>query len=284
LGGWTLFQICSMPKAVPWKPDRVQQGTIEKDGQSFVRLLIPDRGRQCAPCLREHNLCCGGRKSVHLRPVGKGELKLPAVPWLRSRVSHEEWADFIAALDAANLEGTVNFKYCSLFPCTVPLLPVQPLCCCLPYQYELGQQVKRDNALNLAVAKFNRYLFMPRGIVVRRQLEFDKESTRYNFLRFDFVPNNGPLDPRELPPGLHPGTQKTDIEDVPLDELLAEIVPCPQLELFGRSVCATPLLIPDVAYYFDGNEPEVTDNALATKYGQRNYELAHMDPEGMMRV
>ena len=83
-----------MPKQMANGVWRVQEG------EGFVRLLVPNRYRLCAPCCMETNTgCCGGRKTVHLYP--EGDLTLPAIQWLRVRISYKEWDAFIYALDAS---------------------------------------------------------------------------------------------------------------------------------------------------------------------------------------
>ena len=176
-----------------------------EDGGHFVRLLMPtDKGRKCAPCKKETNLCCGGKSSVHIRATDT--LALPALQWLRVRISSEEWTDFVAALDTANLEGTVAFAPCEVFPCSFPLLPCQCLLCCVPMQYLAGKALATENALNLAVEKYNKYLFMPRGIVARRQRQCHRPDGReFKFLRIDLAPMpGGPVVHSMLPYGLQP--------------------------------------------------------------------------------
>lgn len=255
---------------------KVEQGTEEEDGSSYVRLIIPSRGRSCAPCCNERNVCCGGKKTVHLR--NDRDFQRPAVPWLRVRISYAEWADFVAALDAANLEGTVKYGACLLCPCTFPGLCFQPLCCCAPYQYALGQEIRGENAINLTIAKYNRYLFLPRNIVVRKQFQKDADGNVFNFLRLDFVPYSGPLDETRLADGLKYGTQHYDLEESSRFERMAHILPCPTWRQ-----CSSERLIPTPTLYF-ASEPEINDGELAQKFEQRNRELLGTDPDGMLRV
>ena len=272
-----------MPKQLKSGVWRVEQGQRE-DGGGFVRLLLPSRGRLFAPCRKESNLCCGGKKAVHLRP--QEDLVLPAVQWLRVRVSSEEWSAFIAALDAANLEGTILFYGCVLFPCAFPLLPIQPLCCCLPYQYVAGKAVRRQNALHLAVAKYNRYLFMPRGILLRRQrdiVEFGGDEIEYNFLRLDFVGQAAAYGNERLPQGIRPGTMPQDIEDLTRQEWLATPYAFPGASI--HPLCALRLCIPTPHAFYRGNEAEIQDAELDARFGMRNAEFAGViRPDAMLRA
>lgn len=267
-------------------------GSVE-EGDGYVRIVVPTRNRMCAPCALETNSkVCGGKRTVHLTTKDEG-LALPAIPWLRVRVSSREWEEFIANLDMANLQGTINFHPLMIVPCVFPLLPLQPLCCCLPYQYAAGQALKQQNALNLCVAKWNRYVFMPRGIVVRRQfqlLEIDKERVARHYLRLDFVQQPPPLRHEWLPPGLRPGTMKSDLPELTRKEWLrsGDAFPCADLPSYvpGLSqLCALPQLIPTPVTYHGGGEPEIADAGLAAAYEQRTAEFSGgLVPDTMLRA
>ena len=259
-----------------------------EDGGSFVRLHMPtDKGRLCAPCSKESNLCCGGKKGVHIKP--EGNLILPAIQWLRVRISFEEWAQFVAALDAANLEGTVPLQPLVICPCVVPLLPFQFAWCCIPLQVSAGRSLKRQNALNLAVAKFNKYLFMPRGIVARRQRQFvEPDGAEHHFLRLDLVQQQVPLTHAQLPHGLRPGTMHSDLAAQTRNQWLvsSDAYPCAaasQLPIVGP-LFALPRLIPTPKVFHAGNEPELMDEKLAANFGMRNAEFAGaIRPDAMLR-
>ena len=303
------------------KKPTVKKVVVGQHGDgSFVRLLLPEPSRACAPCCLEHNLCCEGvccamppfpanRPSIHLLPTGA--LTYPALAWLRSRISEQDWTEFIAALDAANLRGTALFASCDLFPCACPCLPLQPCCCWMPYQYMEGKRLEGDAALNLAVAKFNRYLFAPRGMLVRRQQEEykleDGERIRLCFLRVDLIPSAqaqkvqqaamayaAPVEPLDidregapspppslyesLPYGLVPGTMRFDIRKHTRKEWIASSLhrwPCwDQDERFF----AMPLLIPEPRYFLDGTEPEVEDAAMLERYAPVNEQVFRTGP------
>ena len=259
-------------------------------GDMHLKLHVPDQRRQCAPCVLENNLCCEGNfcnpfkrsEMIHLRPTSS--LTYPAITWLRERISEQEWNDFIADLDRANLEGTVKCQPCLLFPCAFPCFPCQPCCCFLPLQYEAGQFLMGENALNLSVARFNRYLFLPRGIVVRRQFEYHKPSKdegeqRYVFLRFDFVPPGSPItDATRLPVGLQPGAMQNDIRMQSRKQFLQQKWPMSD----ENAWCAWSLLVPDPQYFFAGSEPEIGDTHLVKRYGKRNAEYAMVAPNQVM--
>jgi len=286
---------------------KVTAGLHAGDGGSFVRLILPYEGRRrmCAPCVREHNLCCEGaclpsapfrnRPSIHLLPIKypkEADLTYPALKWLRTRVSEGEWAAFIGALDAANLSADINCAACMTIPCAFPCLCCQPCCCFIPFQYAEGQRMKSDTAINLAIAKFNRYLFLPRGIIARRQREthsIQGDDQRYDFIRLDLVPppqrpltmdrGGGAADPRQAllshleDYGLRPGTMKTDLRPKSRAEWLKSspnIWPC-QPECNG--MCAMQRFIPEPKLYLDGIEPEIEDQALAGQFAAHTAEL-----------
>jgi len=300
------------PKRPTARP--VTVGMHAKDSGSFIRLLMPHRQRMCAPCMPEHNMCCEGvcipqpplhnRPSIHLLPISyrkEGDLRYPAIKWLRMRVSEQEWADFIAAIDAANLQGTIKYASCMTVPCSFPLFPCQACCCWIPLQYAEGQRLVGDSAINLAIAKFNRYLFLPRGMLARRQQEvamFDGERIQFNFIRLDLVPppqrpltmgrDGSTVDPRHALLShldsyeLRPGTMETDIRAVTRTEWLQQspnIWPC---WADSPDWCAMPRLIPEPHFYFDGVEPEIEDRDLAGRYTDRTEQLYAQSQAGPM--
>jgi hypothetical protein len=248
----------------------------------MVRVRIPDEiGQSCAPCSLESNLCCGGKFTVHY--WHNDNFLRPAVPWLRTRISGEEWFAFVRALDSANLMGTVPCAPCVVFPCSFPLLLCQPMWFCIPFQYLEKKKIERENEFALAIAKFNRYLFMPRGIVARRQCELYKKPNGdmefYYFLRLDFVPPGDPVDPYSLPPGLAPGTMKFDMQPISFTEWLDRAYyPC-------RSRRFTQM-IPSPRQYNRGDEPEIEDLELAERFAYRNREIISgaVQPESMLRA
>ena len=252
---------------------------------TYVRMNYPEQRRQCAPCVMENNMCCEGNfyrpckssEMIHLKPVDT--LAWPNLMWLRDRVSEKEWADFIAELDAGNLEGTVQYEPLFCVPLAWPCLPCQACCLFLPLQYEAGQFLKGENGINLAIAKFNRYLFLPRGIVARRQIEWWKlkpdaeEKTKLLFLRLDLVVPGLPItDLAQLPHGLRPGDQEKDIQQLTRDEFLLLKWPMPVTLNCPR--LAYPSCIGEPAAYYAGNEPELDDTLLVKRYGKRNAEYA----------
>lgn len=290
---------------MPRPPSPVRQlttGERPEDGAPFLRLAVPVRRRECAPCCLEHNWLKEGesfpkppyqnRPSIHLMPISYGEgknapdLRYPALKWFRARISEQEYAEFWAAMDAANLEGTIPFLAFESFPCTFPTWPCHAFCCCLPAQYAMGRRLAGENALNLAVARFNRHLFLPRGMIIRRQREvkeYDGNMVVYDFIRFDLVPP--PQHPlamdRDGTPwravdwhldvhGLRPGTMLTDIPPVARHEWLAhhpDIYPCWQ---DCNGWCASHRFIGEPKYYYDVADPELEDSALAAHLSTLN--------------
>ena len=266
---------------------------VVQDGGKFVRLNVPAKTRECAPCCPESNLCCEGKfipyppsTAIHLRP--NGSLTFPAIQWLRQRISEEEWVEFIGALDRANLEGTVQCRACVYFPCVWPGLIFQPFICCLPFQYVAGRKVASENAMNLAVAKYNKHLFLPRGLLIRRQVEWHKFApdddgrTRYTFLRIDLLPDFGVppgevIDVRRLPEPLRPGTADSDLKAQSVSALVSEESLVPFVGLFPA--CTWRQCVPDTRYYYEGDEPELADEALAARMARR-----HPDVQGMSMV
>lgn len=258
-----------------------------QEGEDFVRLLVPKRMRVLAPCAKDTNWKCNKCVSVHLRPDDDSNMALPTVQWLRVRISDEEWTDFVAALDAANLQGTVPCYPCLIVPCTFPGMLCMPLCDCLPYQYAASKEVQAENALNLVVARYNRHLFMPRQIVVRRQREAlvdeSGENGLFNFLRLDFARHAPPpLDHDGLVDGLRPGTQKSDLPHLSRDEYLQNynVIPCGMFCARWRQFVAAP------RYFFEGDEPELDADAnLVARYAEGNAEFrAAVMPDDMLRA
>ena len=262
---------------------KVVVGLHGNDSGSFLRLYIPNKQRLCAPCSPEHNLCLEGvlfptpipstfrnRESIHLLPQkdSKADLTYPAVKWLRERISEREWTEFIGAVDAANLEGTIHCAPCLIVPCAFPLLLCQPCCCWLPNQYAEGRRVVRDAAMNLVVAKFNRYLFIPRGMLVRRQHEYVKAPTgelHHHFIRIDTIPS-GIETISQLEHGMQPGTMKTDLRPCDRNEWLSRsdnIWPCWS---DFHNWCAWLSLIPEPRDYMSGTEPDIIDEEFARRY------------------
>ena len=150
----------------------------------------------------------------------------------------------------------------------------------------MGRRLAGENALNLAVARFNRHLFLPRGMIIRRQREvkeYDGDMVVYDFIRFDLVPP--PQHPlamdRDGTPwravdwhldvhGLRPGTMLTDIPPVARHEWLAhhpDIYPCWQ---DCNGWCASHRFIGEPKYYYDVADPELEDSALAAHLSTLN--------------
>jgi len=283
-----------MGKPAPLPPGvkRVEQGEpSDEHPRHFVRILLPTEtmGQNCAPCAPETNLCCGGPYSVHI--WHNDQMLRPAVPWIRTRISGAEWFDFVRALDDANLAGTVPFAACLIFPCTFPLLCVQPVCCCLPFQIAEKKRIERENAFHLTLAKYNRYLFMPRGIVARRQCELRTvggDKTPFFYLRLDCEPAaaTAMMNPSRLPVGLRPGTMKFDLQPLTRDEWLdRNFYPC------RFPACVDRIPEPRTYEYGpgSGDDPEISDAALAEKFGPRNVEILNgrsvgLEPEMMLRA
>ena len=260
-------------------PNKLVNGLLLKESKTaemWLRLMIPDRGSYCAPCCPERNICCGGKKTVHLQTAA--HLDSPKAAWMPSRILDDEWRDFIGALDDANLQGTLNFSSCLLVPCVMPLYPCQPCMFWYPFQMFERKQMIRESAMNLVIAKFNRYLFMPRGIVCRRQAENvpnqDGKQERFTFLRFDMVPSNGPiLHLGQLSIGYYPGSQETDV--IPLTKqqwfeerlALSEGYPCQDST---NPLCSKMLPPNGVKAYLNGLEREVNDPFLEQRYAERH--------------
>ena len=253
-----------MPAPLPQGMRRVE------DGGDHVRLLLPRSGRNCAPCLPESNLCCGG--PVHIRPAESflfaNSGKATAIhPWLRARISPDSWTDFVEAYDAANLQGAVPCSPCVLCPCVCPLFLCQPIWCCLPFQYVEAKRMQRENALNLAMAKYNRYLFNPRGLMARRQVEWRStekdgsgDKSPYWFLRFDVFDSD--FDCRDLEDGIRAGTHRYDVPEISREVWLSNTPFAVDCQYF---TC----LIPSPRYFYGGDEPEIEDPLLESRYALR---------------
>lgn len=179
-------------------------------------------------------------------------------------------------------------------PCAFPGLLLQPCCCCAPFQWSFGKDVTGENAMNLAIAKYNKYLFYPRGMVARRQREWwANVNEEFDFIRIDYPPNtfaiSPPLSAEMLWSGMAPGTMHTDIRPVSRAELVHSAHPCLPV-FYGKSakldqLCADPRLIPDSQTYYDGRLPELYDQALEAKFAQGNMEvLGAVDPMDMLRA
>eukprot|EP00325_Prymnesiales_sp_UTEX-LB-985_P034517 CAMPEP_0174729656 /NCGR_PEP_ID=MMETSP1094-20130205/54089_1 /TAXON_ID=156173 /ORGANISM="Chrysochromulina brevifilum, Strain UTEX LB 985" /LENGTH=208 /DNA_ID=CAMNT_0015931793 /DNA_START=277 /DNA_END=903 /DNA_ORIENTATION=+ len=196
---------------------------------------------------------------------------MPAMPWLRRRMAEEEWKEFIAAYDAANLVGTIPCHPVLIIPCTFPLLCCQPLCCFLPFQYEAAATLERENAINLVIAKYNRYLFMPRGMLARRQKEthlVDGDTVDFPFLRIEYHPPGTALARYDrLKQGVRPGSQRTDLQQITRDEFLATSQLWPQADKSSR--CAWRSIIGEPRFFFSGDEPEIEDPFLEELYAKR---------------
>lgn len=263
-------------------PSSVKNVQSCDEEEHWIRMRIPDEvGQSCLPCSKDHNLCCGGRYSVHY--WHNDNFLRPALPWLRTRISGEEWFTFVRALDEANLIGSLPCAPCLAVPCSFPLLPCQPLWCCIPFQLVEKRKIDRENAFALTIAKFNRYLFMPRGMVARRQCELFKKADGgmdfYYFLRLDFVPPGDPIGHYMLPPGLAPGTMKFDMQPITFEQWLDRIHwPCRYPE------CTR--LIPTPRQFNRGDEPEIDDFGLAERFAERNREIMSgaVQPNTMLRA
>ena len=126
-----------------------------------------------------------------------------------------------------------------------------------------------ENALNLSMARFNRYLFLPRGLVVRRQFEYhklqkDEGELRFVFLRFDFVPPGSPFaDVARLPEALRPGAMENDIKMTTRKQFLHQKWPMSD----ENPWCAWPRMIPEPQYFYH-DEPEIGDTQLVKRYGK----------------
>ena len=272
-----------MPPTPPKIPAGMKQiMSKNEDGEHYVRMRIPDEfGQKCLPCIVDNNPCCGGKYSIHF--WHSDNFLRPAQPWLRTRISGEEWFEFVRALDKANLMGSVPFAPCVVFPCSFPLLPCQPLLCCVPFQLIEKKKIERENAFALAIAKFNRYLFMPRGMIARRQCELYKKPDGsyelFYFLRVDFVKPGNPLDHRRLVHPLAPGTMKFDVQPLTREEWLDRAhFPC-------RGERCTRL-IPEPRQFNRGDEYEITDEELRERFAMRNHEIVSgaVQPESILRA
>jgi hypothetical protein len=279
-------------------PSRLPKGVkhVVHDGNQ-IRLIIPDKARMCAPCVPESNLCLEGsclppplgKKSqhIHLRP--EGNLTFPAVKWLRQRISEREWNDFIGGLDEANLMGTVPFYAALLFPCTFPGLLCQPACCCTPFQFAAGKALEAESCTNLVLARFNRYLFLPRGLIARRQVEIHKTDTsdgaQFAFLVIDVVPEAPlPMALGMLGEGLRPGTHANDANNHPLRHPW----PWQDVPMWTWPSCFRPNGYPSVLYFLE-DEPEIEDTRLMRRYKVRNDMYAssggyNVGPDRMVRA
>ena len=280
-----------MPKKPTVEPNKLENGLLRvesSNAEGWLRLMIPRRGRYCAPCLNERNVCCGGKKTVHLRM--ESSLSYPTVSWFRARILDDEWHDFVTALDQANLQYTMNFRACMIVPCVMPLYCVQPCCFWYPFQLLERSEILKESALSLVVAKFNRYLFMPRGIVCRRQANTvptsdGTGSERFGFLRFDLVPGNGPiLHPSQLQIGYLPGTQEHDVLPLSREQWfrdrisLGEGYPCAD----AHPSCMAFIPRRGVQAFLLGNEREVNDAVLENRYNERHRLL--WDPNAAMEA
>lgn len=263
-----------------------------EDGGTYVRMIVPSKNRWCAPCLPDSNWCLEGkiicnplRKSSAVHHVPEGNLALPALPWLRRRILEHEWAEFVAAFDVANLEGTMPFAPCVCCPCTFPCLCCQPLCCCLPFQYDTAYRLKGENALNLCIAKYNRYLFNPRGIMVRRQKEVhtvEDSDVCIAFLRLDYVPPGAPL-PRydRLREGIRPGTQPTDLKPITRLQMLKDGL-WPLADTSPWFAWST--IIGEPAFFYGGDEPAINDAVLQAHHAKRKGPVTATIADTMQRV
>lgn len=212
-------------------------------GPAFHRVRLPNQMRCCVPCSPDSNSCVDPCCPAKLRP--RGPLVWPENEVVKQRISAQEWALFIEALDTADRKAAIPCHHICL---DSPLWIFQPFCCFLPYLVQYRElAIRRTNAYEV-LAKYNRYLFMPRGLLVRYQHIYDEELDGLIYqLRIDIMPSEAPIQHEMLDPNMALGKPPEDFYNTRLAPWCCACCEC---------------LAPKVNTYLQASDEETRDDEL----------------------